>query len=89
MKNIENNHVSNLEWTTQQQNTIYSVGRKVGRYDLEGKLLKVYDAISKVDDMPSTSHIGDACSGSRKTAHGFIYYFFYLYTIVIIHYHLT
>jgi hypothetical protein len=72
-ENRGNNHVSNLEWTTQQQNTIYSVGRKVGRYDLEGKLLKVYDAISKVDDMPSTSHIGDACSGSRKTAHGFIW----------------
>jgi hypothetical protein len=72
-ENRGNNHISNLEWTTQQQNTVYSVGRKVGRYDLEGKLLKVYDAISMIDDMPTTAHIGDACSGKRKTVAGFIW----------------
>lgn len=66
-----NNHLDNLEWTTQQQNTIYSVGRKVGRYDMQGNLLKVYNSISLIDDVSTNCHVAEVCSGKRKTCAGY------------------
>lgn len=40
--NRENNHYSNLEWTNNQTNTIYAIGKKVNQYTLDGEYIRTF-----------------------------------------------
>lgn len=71
--NRTNNYVTNLEWTTQQQNTLYSVGRKINQYTKDGKFIKSYDSIGEAmtDNGYKSNHISSVCNGERPYAEGY------------------
>lgn len=75
-ENRSNNHISNLEWTTFQQNIIYSSGKKVIQYSLDDKFIKVHDTITSAlnninNKNASISNICRCCKGNGKTSYGF------------------
>lgn len=74
--NRSNNNVSNLEWVTQQENTIHAweTGlatskrkKKVSQYDLNGKLLNTFDSITNAAKLTGSmdSKITICCQGFR------------------------
>jgi hypothetical protein len=76
------NRVINLEWSTRSDICNQSVAlgkgkkiRSVCKYDLNGKLLKIYKSISDAtkDVKCCQSIIGASCRERRKTAAGFIW----------------
>src|SRR5439155_15085044 len=47
-ENKENNYYKNLEWITQQNNAIHSIGRKVKQINIDtGEIIKIYNSISE------------------------------------------
>ena len=73
-ENRSNNHISNLEWTTFQQNTIYSIGKKVIQYSLDDKFIKVHNTIisaAKSINKNKSTNISRVCKGNVKTSYGF------------------
>jgi hypothetical protein len=73
-----NNHVSNLEWTTSRENIIYTCGKKIGQYNLNNNLLNIFRCIKdafKAINKKNTSSISLVCNGKKKTAYGFIWKF--------------
>lgn len=73
-ENRSNNHISNLEWTTNKQNMIYSQGKKVNQYDLNGKYIKTFNCINDIYlffNKTRCSSITNVCEGKRITAYGF------------------
>lgn len=70
----DNNHVSNLEWTTCRENIIYTCGKKIGQYSLDGNLLNTFrcitDAFTETNKFKK-SCISKVCCGSAKTAYGY------------------
>lgn len=76
--NRSNNRVENLEWVTASENAIHAretglMGqqqtRPVCQYNLEGKLMMVYDSIAEAVRNTGClqSKIVDVCQGNRKT----------------------
>lgn len=94
-ENKTHNFVKNLEWATASENTVYGSGRdksvgnrrsnskvakkKVGQYDLNGKLIKIYpsvvDALVAIGKKKTNSSISQCCLGKRKTYAGYIWKF--------------
>ena len=79
-ENPKNNVVDNLEWCTMAYNNTYghrlkNVCKKVGQYDLQGNLIKVWNSFMDIQRELgfSNSSINSCCKGRRKTAGGFIW----------------
>lgn len=79
-----NNHFSNLEWVTSSENQKHRhlIGktktsqRKVGAFDLDGKLILQYDSIIDAFtslNKPSRVNIDNALQGKQKTAYGYVW----------------
>lgn len=64
-KDTFNNRVTNLEWCTISYNRRYSSARKVGCYDMNGKLIKIYNAIiDVVTDGFNYNSVRQCCTGN-------------------------
>ena len=73
-ENKENNHISNLEWTTHINNITYSQGKKIGQYSLKDEFIKEYESINDVFrelKKQYGANIRLVCEGKRKTAFGY------------------
>jgi hypothetical protein len=76
-----NNNSANLEWVTIQENNQHNhnVGlikvftRKIGQYNLEGELIKEYNAIVEAMRETNITSIKEVLYGNQKTAGGFIW----------------
>lgn len=82
-----NNHKSNLEWCTEQENTHHAISlglidwdgvkKPINQYDKSGKFIRQFESITEAARLLGVgrSNIGTACRGSnhcqRKTAYGF------------------
>ena len=77
-ENRSNNHISNLEWTTHQQNIIYTTGKKVAQYSLDDKLIKVFNTATEASKSLNinSSSISQAINGKKYTAYGFKWKFY-------------
>jgi hypothetical protein len=76
--NRANNHISNLEWTTRQQNTIYAIGKAVNQYTLDGVFIKRFKTIKEAANSMSKKtsiDISEVCRGNNKTAYGYKWQF--------------
>lgn len=86
--NPENNNLKNLMWVTHEENISFIskeklflnqfIARKVAQYDKQGNLLAVYDSMNQAQKKTGCNghHIGEVCSGKRKTHGGFIWRYF-------------
>ena len=76
--NRSNNHISNLEWTTHQQNIIYATGKKVGQYSLDDKLIKIFNTATEASKSlnKNSSSISQAINGKKYTAYGYKWKFY-------------
>ena len=74
--NRENNHISNLEWTTHIQNITYAQGVKVDKYDLNDNYIATFNSVAEAarsvtDNIKLVSNIRYVCDGKRDTMCGF------------------
>ena len=81
--NRSNNNISNLEWISPSGNSIHAIRtglstpltRKIGQYDLTGKLIRKYSSIKKaaIRNGYDSSCLSRTCKGKQKTAYGYIW----------------
>ena len=67
--------MDNLEYLTNKDNIRYSRAKEVNQYDLEGNLIKTWNAIADATKELKINHISQACRGIRNTAGGYIWKF--------------
>lgn len=65
--------VSNLEWCNITYNNKYSKAKKVGQYDTEDNLIKIWDSIREAERTLGYNFecLQGCCSGKYKTAYNF------------------
>ena len=74
-RNPSNNNVDNLEWCNNTYNQRYSNAKQIVQYDINGNLLKFWNAISDIQKelgIPSTN-VSKCCKAKIKTINGFIF----------------
>lgn len=72
--NRVNNNYQNLEWTTHKKNITYTQGKKLGQYDLNNNLLKIFESVNDAfRELNKTygNNIRLVCEDKRKTAFGY------------------
>lgn len=84
-----NNHVSNLREVTRRENALNvdprekTIFDKITQYDIDGEFIKEWNSFKEIKDVNPTfdrTHIGHCCTGSSKTAYGYIWrYTDYIY----------
>jgi len=78
-RNKLNNHYTNLEWVSNQQNIEHACGRKIQQLNKEtGEVIKEFKSIKEaciLYNFSKNSHTGisECCRGKRPTSHGFIW----------------
>ena len=74
--NKHNNCVENLQWLSNRDNTRKSIAKKIGCYDLTGKLIKVYEAEADAKkDGFNASEISRCCNNKKPKYKGFLWKF--------------
>lgn len=75
--NLDNYHVSNLQWVTGQRNKEKAFAKAIDQYDLEGNFIKRWVSMSEAsrDLGVKTGAISKCCNGKQNTSHGFIWKF--------------
>ena len=72
--NRDNNHISNLEWTTHIKNITYTQGKKLGQYTLKDEFIKEYESVNDAFrelNKQYGANIRWVCEGKRQTAFGY------------------
>lgn len=79
--NKSNDNIENLEWVTASENIIHAVKtglinrqqfwKKVGQYDENNNLIRIWDNIKNASKEYNTTHITACCKGKRKKCKGF------------------
>ena len=72
--NRENNNYQNLEWTTHKQNIIYTQGKKIGQYNMNNELIKIFDSVNDAFRELNKiygNNIRLVCEDKRKSAFGY------------------
>ena len=69
------NFVWNLEWISNMDNVIYSQGKQVEQYTIEGNLIATYPSAGKAARQNGLyrTNISNCCLGKLKTVGGFIW----------------
>ena len=78
------NRACNLEWSTRRENNNHgtrnervakALGKPIGQYKLDGRLIKIWPSTMEVQRQTgfSQGHICKAANGNYKTAYGFIW----------------
>lgn len=84
-ENKENNCVNNLEWITHIENIRYGTGIlranqsryiKIAQYDLQNKLIKIWNSGKEIRERYPSIHLWDVLNGKRKTAKGYIWRYY-------------
>lgn len=70
-----NNCIDNLEIMTHLENTRYSKAIKVRQYDLDSRLIKIWNCIRQIEKETGIDHrqICDNLKGKQKTCHNYIF----------------
>jgi hypothetical protein len=77
-ENKQNNYFENLEWVTDQQNTIHSIGKPIHMLDLDSyEIINTFDSLTKAEKFIGVKscygRIRKCCNGDRKSYGGYIW----------------
>lgn len=84
--NRSNNYYKNLEWVTHKENMIYATQnsesyirryKKVGQFDLDNNLIKIYQSISEASRQTgiTVASISYSANNKRKKGGGYLWHF--------------
>ena len=72
-ENKSDNNINNLEWVTNQENIRHSNLKKIKQIDLQGNLIKVWNALFEIKDSKlfNISKVSECCNKKRKMAYNY------------------